>query len=123
MTDELKTYLGGVTGIVEANTFETMCLWREWTDNGDTWVSTGHGYGPTVGTLADMPVCISLLTATVNGQKILFFEPISQVVDYRMIYAWLKENVPSALRKDGYLNKTDAMNFPNVIATAKELAA
>ncbi|OWZ90387.1 hypothetical protein B9J07_27765 [Sinorhizobium sp. LM21] len=119
-SDEVKTYLEGVTGIVEANSFETMCLWRTWTDNKKSWVSTGHGYGPTVGTLAGMPVCISILTATVEGEKILFIDPTSQVVDHRLIEIWLKLNVPSALRKDGYLNKTDAMNFSNVLATAKE---
>ncbi|QNG62650.1 hypothetical protein B1VFA_049 [Rhizobium phage B1VFA] len=121
-SDEVKTYLEGVVGVVEANSFETMCLWERWKANGKSWVSTGHGYGPTVGRLADMPVCISILTATVEGQKILFIDPMSQVVDHRMIEAWLKENVPSALRKDGYLNKTDAMNFSNVLASAKEAA-
>jgi hypothetical protein len=122
-SDEVKSYLEGVTGIVEANSFETMCLWQRWKDNGKSWVSTGHGYGPKVGTYGDMPVCISLLTAMVEGQKILFVDPTSQVTDHRLIEAWLKANVPSALRKDGYLNKTDAMNFANAVSTAKELAA
>jgi hypothetical protein len=112
-----------ISGIVEANSFETMCLWQRWKDNGKSWVSTGHGYGPKVGTYGDMPVCISLLTAMVEGQKILFVDPTSQVTDHRLIEAWLKANVPSALRKDGYLNKTDAMNFANAVSTAKELAA
>lgn len=114
VSDEIRAYLNGVVGIVEANSFEKMCLWREWNDMGKSWVPTVHGYLATVGNVGDMPVCISILTETVEGQKILFWDATSRVVDHQMIEEWLKTIVTSALKEDGYLNKTDAMNFHNV---------
>lgn len=122
VSDDIRSYLEGVVGVVEANSFESMCLWQRWQEMGKSWVSTGHGYLATVGHLGDMPVCISILTATVDGEKILFIDPTSQVVDYRMVEEWLKTHVVTALRDDGYLNRADAMNFSNVLGRRAALA-
>lgn len=122
VSDDIRSYLEGVVGVVEANSFEIMCLWQRWQELGKSWVSTGHGYLATVGHVGDMPVCISILTATVDGEKILFIDPTSQVVDYRMVEDWLKTHVVTALRDDGYLNRSDAMNFSNVLGRRATLA-
>lgn len=112
---EVRSYMAGVSGIVEANNFEIMSLREKWENCGHSWDSTGHGYMPTVGAVGSAPICISIQTALIEGQKILFIDPTSMVVDHDQIESWLKTHVPTALRDDGCLNKTDASNFPIVI--------
>jgi hypothetical protein len=113
---EILAYLDGVVGVVEANSFEQHSLWKEaQREFPRVWKDVGHGYGQIVGSIGSMPVWISLLTAVVDEQKLLFFYPTSRVVDWDLIDKWLEDNLPRrAFRKDGYLNKTDAMNFANV---------
>lgn len=114
MTDEIAKFLEGVVGVVEATNCEKHFLWKENRDrvHPRKWEENLSGLGQTVGRLAGMPVCISLLTATVDGRKLLFVHPTSQVVDHRMIDLWLKETLPeTAIRPDGYVNSTDATNF------------
>ncbi len=116
ISEEMKQFLEGVVGIVEANSFEKMCLWKENQDQMKyEWKENNLGYLPTIGELAGMPVVLSLFTADVNGHKLLFYHPTSQVVDWRQIEAWLQLNLPkTAFRENGYPNKTDAMNFSNI---------
>lgn len=117
MAGELTEYLQGVIGLVEANSYERHALWKECKGE-RTWKETGWGLGETVGHLADTPVFVSLLVDTVDGHRILFWHATSQVVDHRMIEAWLTKTMPrSAFTDDGgtvRLNKVDAMNFHNV---------
>lgn len=112
---ELDRYLEGVTGVVEATDFERQCLWQLHTDHGRKWESSGHGLMCGVGKLADMPITISLITATVDGEKILFFDSPSRVVDHRQVDAWLVANMPESARRDGRINRSDATNFHNVL--------
>lgn len=109
MSDEIKEMLNKCVGAVEANTFESMCLWQ---GHNGTWVSATSGRLTTVGHIDDMPVCISLLVNIVNGSPILFYYPTSIMVDYRLIDAWLNMNMPDTAKdEDGRVLKTDAMNF------------
>jgi hypothetical protein len=126
---EIEDFLAGVVGCCEVTNYEKHMLWMEYSKEalafGLTsdakftryeWKAGGHGLGETVGYLADMPVHMTLWCDTIDGQKILFYEPTSMVVDNRMIQAWLEDNLPkTAFRADGYINKTDAMNFCNVL--------
>lgn len=114
---EMTKFLQGVVGVVEANTYEQHMLWHENRCHGQpkTWVSNTFGLRAVIGDLADMPVCISLLTAEVEDHKLLFVYATSQVVDYRMVDKWLEDTLPkSAFREDGRVNRVDAMNFHNV---------
>lgn len=117
MSESMKDFLKDVVGVVEATSYETSCLWREYfQERKQTWVQGLGGYLPTIGHLDGRPVVLSLLINTVNGFPILFMEPTSQVVDHVMIEAWLKENLPpTALKNEGkYVRKVDANNFHNV---------
>lgn len=115
--NQMQTFLNGVVGVVEANSFETMCLWKEYTEElKKTWLENPSGLGQQIGILAGMPIFISLNTAIIDGKKILFIDPTSQVVDYRIIDKWLEENLPkTAYTLYGRINKTNAMNFCNVL--------
>jgi hypothetical protein len=118
---EIATFLEGCVGVVEANSYERHMLWDEnrRRDTCRSWESNNQGLMAHVGTLAKMPVWVSLWTTKVDGHKILFIDPTSAVVDHRMIRKWLKKNLPkTAFRQDGYVNKTDAMNFHNVLPRA-----
>lgn len=64
-----------------------------------------------VGQIGDKEVWISPLAHIVNGRKILFVDATSSLVDWNMIEEYLKKNVPSAVKENGYLNKQNAMNF------------
>jgi hypothetical protein len=115
--EQMTAFLTGVIGAVEANNYEQLMLWSEnkRRDPPRVWKEKNSGLLETIGHLDDMPVCISLWTAEIDGHKILFYEPTSQVVDYRMIDNWLETNLPkTAFRKDGYVNRSDSMNFHNL---------
>lgn len=116
---DLERFLTGVTGLVEANTFERHMLWQdnERRDPPRKWIENLSGRIETVGFIDGDPVCLSLVTAKIDDETILFYHDTSTVVDHRMIENWLKENAPAtAIRggSKGYLNKVDAMNFCNV---------
>lgn len=113
---EMTEFLHGVVGVVEANSYEKMCLWQEHQARG-SWRERTDGLCQVVGTIDDRPVCVSLFTAEVDGHKILFVDPTSQVVDHAMIEKWLLDTLPASARQQhnaNYLNKVDAMNFHNV---------
>lgn len=99
---ELKEFVEGAIGVVEANSFEIHSLWekyqRDWDDR------SRMGLLVMVGELAGMPVCMSLSKAVVKGHTVLFMDATSQVVDHRQIDAWFAKHLPNVRR-------TDAMNF------------
>lgn len=87
---------------VEATGFEVLTLWRE-NHQRRTWVQESPGYLIRVGTLADMPVCVHLHWATINGRRLLFWEAVSLVTDGRQIHTWFTDN--------GVTRTCGAMNF------------
>lgn len=121
---ELTAFLSGVVGVVEANSFEQGCLWERYTgEHKAKWIARNDGLLEGIGTLDGMPICLSLRTADVNGNKLLFIDATSQVVDHRQIGEWLSNNLPPSCRwPDGRINKVDAMNFHNVFRAPHELA-
>lgn len=94
--------------LVEASSCEVFYLWCE---NDRTkrhrWQEESLGYWWQIGDFGGMPVCCSITWAIINGKRVAFFEGTSQVVDHRMIEAWLKTEFPNA---KGTVN---AMNFHN----------
>lgn len=118
-----KHFLEGVVGVVEATSDEKFFLWKEWHHDTDrlTWNAGGGGPMVTLGHLAEMPVCMSMLVDEVGGHRILFVECTSQVVDWRMVDEFLKKHLPqSAFTDAGYVNKVNAGNFWNVLPTRPE---
>lgn len=116
---DMMEWLADITGVVEANSYEKMCLWQEYhQERKEPWVDDMSGYAPTIGHLGRMPVCLSMFRGTVKGKKILFIDAVSQVVDHRIVDEWLEMALPDgAKRTNGsntYVNKVNAMNFHNV---------
>lgn len=126
--DELAAFLRGVVGVVKANSYETMCLWREYHEKlSRPWGAGRSGLMLTVGELADMPVAITLYVNEIDGHRILFLDATSQVVDHRMIEKWMEDKLPPTAFRDGDprkgVNKTNAMNFHNVFPRPSVKAA
>jgi len=116
---EMDKFLCGVKGAVEATRFEHHALWLLNDHAVDryklSWVENSSGLLEQVGTFGGMPVCISLVTAHVNGFNLLFYHATSLVTHQDMIDDWLEQNLPPSARlKDGRLNRTDAMNFHHI---------
>lgn len=117
--DTIAKYMEGVVGVVDANSYESLALWREWhKDLGKSWEDSRGGYLVTVGHYMKRPVCLSMFVNVVDGHRILFIEATSAMVDHHLIDKWLKKNLPAtawANRGSGkYVNRVDSMNFHNV---------
>lgn len=108
--------------IVEATSFEQLCLWQSYAKQSPThhshavdWKEYSHGWLVTVGKLAKMPVCISVSWAKLDGHFVMFYEATSEVVDHRKIRKWLKKYYkPSKQHKkadSNIVDETDANNF------------
>ena len=91
--------------MVEANSFESLCLWERWNEKVE-WESLSMGYG--VSTEGGF---ISLLWKKINGQLVLFWEATSEKVDYRVVEDWLLKNTKVQLPH----GRTNAMNFHIIV--------
>lgn len=96
--DEDSEYFKDVVYLVEANSYEKLMLWGEYYDSPTaerahcftTWEQESSGWGITVGFIEDMPVCVSISYAKLNGKRVMFYTDTSTVVDHRMIEKWLR---------------------------------
>ena len=136
----IDAYLEGVLGVVEANSFESLCIWKEYhEEKGLFWEQRPPGgYGVLVGTVSssygselgcrpdDMPVFLHIMCYMIDGCKLLFIHPTSIMVDTRMIDDWLNDSLPesafdiSSRGEKMRLNRANAQNFHNVFTTARE---
>lgn len=106
-----------VIGIVEANSFEHMCLFEERKDL--NWIENGQGLSFSVGSIGKRPVCITVFVETINDKRVVFWDATSQVVDYTMIHKWFERHLPISAFKKAHddiprVNSVDAMNFHNI---------
>lgn len=117
VSSDMEEFLKEVVGVVEATSYEGMCLWREYHQQRKvSWEQSRGGYMPTIGEVAGKPVVLSLLINRIGSRPILFMEVTSVVVDHSMVEEWLKLHLPPTAFKSGgkYINKVDAMNFHNI---------
>lgn len=75
------------------------------------WKEDSKGICIEIGSVDNRPVCVSFFTAKIDGKKVIFYEPVSQIVDYRMVREYLEKNFQ--MTHDNYTswNHTDANNF------------
>jgi Zn ribbon nucleic-acid-binding protein len=115
-SEEIVRYLEGVTGVLEANSYETLAMWREKSEHFVLEQVRCGGYLQTIAKAEDnTTVCLSIQLYTLNGEKILVVEATSRYVDYELVDKWLKKYMPeTAFKDDNRLNKYDAMNAGNL---------
>ena len=94
---------------VEANSYEILCLWKEWHEHVE-WKQISSGRICEVGKIKDIPVMVQLFWNVLDGHKILFYSPCSRMVDHEMINNWLKKN---ALMENAIIK--NSMNFGNIV--------
>ena len=111
---QVQDKLDATEFVIEANSFEHLRLWER-LHNTYEWNDDGLGYLETVGTLDDMPVCISLRWSTVNGMRMLFWHPTSTVVDHRLIDKFFEEKCNPKYDNGSRRANTDSMNFHHAI--------
>lgn len=113
--------LRDVVAAVDANRFEQFMLWQEHHRECE-WVHDSAGYMIQLGTLADMPVCLSISFAVVDKRRIVFHYMCSMVTDGRMEEAWLDANFGEQESGDRRkVHCTDAMNFGNALNHIRRL--
>lgn len=106
-----ETHLSNTVLVVEASNYEKLCLWKEWHEKCE-WEQVLSGILPTIGYIDNRPIVLSLFWAYINGQCVMFFEPVSQAVDHVVIDKWLANHVPTAKGKELEREwRVDAMNF------------
>ncbi len=111
--------LDAVEFIVEANSFEHMCLWKKWhQEGGIDWKDSNSGTGRTIGYLDGRPVFLSLRCADINGLRVLFWFCTSQVADYRLIGEWFKEKCNPTYDNKTRRAKCNCQNFHDVISAS-----
>lgn len=106
---------------VEANSFETLTLWKEYKDE-IKWVQDHEGFMETLGYIDDnvkKPVCVTFLFNILNDKRICFFDVTSRFSDMTMIEEWLDKNYPVKWDRGTRVARTDAMNFHHVIDCIK----
>lgn len=102
---------------VEANSFESQCLWQKVSNQeGINWESCPCGKMLTLGMVDDMPVCMSIFINKINNIPVMFYEMTSQVVDYRLVDKFLEEKFGI------FYNEVcvDAGNFFRIVNKIKE---
>jgi len=110
-------FLKDAIGFVEATAYEQYALWfinKEATEYPLEWSDNRSGIMVHIGDFNYEPIYLSLVSAIIKGQKIIFWHPTSPIVNYNMIYAWIVKNAPNTARVDQVVNKTDAGNFQNI---------
>lgn len=116
--DDIEEYFREVHFLVEASYEEKHLLWlihHHEPNHGRTvvesWEDEGMGHGVQVGTLDKRPVCITMFYARLEGKRVCFWEPTSQVVDHEMIEKWLRARTKHITWDRGRWASENASNF------------
>jgi hypothetical protein len=106
--------------VVEANSFESLKLWEEFHEEYE-WEQDNPGALITVGQVNDMPVNICIFWNKLKGHLVAFWDPVSRMVDHKMIENWFDENCNPKWDKGTRQARIDAMNFHHVVQCIDEL--
>jgi hypothetical protein len=108
--------------IVQATHAEVHYLWRQWHKR-VKWEQDCLGHCATVGTVANLPVVVCCSWALLDGQRVMFYEATSRVVDWSMVENWVWEQV-GPLKWDDNRRRAqcDTMNFAHCIHAIRSKA-
>jgi hypothetical protein len=114
-------YFENIEFLIEATYYEVHILWLHWAREAQglgtitntqllNWDNDTGGRLEQIGFLDGRPVNLSMFGATINGHRVLFYEAVSQVVDYKQVEEWLEKTFPKLLNEDTH-QKANADNF------------
>lgn len=128
---DAETRLKKTGFIVEANSFEVMCLWRENAKDSthppqdalrrQTWEQIMDGWLVTVGKIGKRPVCIDVRWFKIDGVLVCFWDACSQVVDHKQIDAWFAKHFAGTYDNGTRRASTDANNFHLCLHALEEI--
>lgn len=114
--EEHRELFKDVVYVVEATYNEQHHFWVDYhyqpryeTCKAKSYETSREGRMITVGTLDGLPVGITINWHFIEGNKVLFWESESMVVDHRMIQKWFKHFQPDHVRE------TDSGNFGHCV--------
>lgn len=94
--------------------YDEMGIYRDLTTKGYTYKQDLSGYLKTLGYVSGRPVCVAPLIHEIGGVNVLHVEATSQLVDWKMIYDWVKSVVPKDI--DVFDNPTNMIvNFHHYV--------
>jgi len=94
--------------LVEATTYEKDALERDWRGRIASWQNLAVGRWWQIGTIAKLPICVSISFARLNGKLVGFYQTISRAVDHTKVERWLNTHVCH--------RREDALNFQNCLS-------
>lgn len=110
---DLKSKLDKTFFMVEASRFERHTLWSEFSKH-HIWHDINAGDVLTIGTLYSRPIVMTFTWAFIDDQCVCFYDCCSQLVDWKMVEDWIKENFHKTKAK------TDAANFHICLHTIRD---
>lgn len=113
-SENLKDFVKDVVGAVEANSFEYYALWEinNIRENKKTWEENLYSMLLNIGSYKDSDVFVNIRTAVIDGNKILFYYPTSNIVNWNMVEKWIRSILVDGTRL------TDATNIHSVLRKA-----
>jgi hypothetical protein len=80
---------------VEANGFEALTIWEKYHTRAKTYKQEMRGLMCDVAFVNGQPICVSLNWDVINGKRVLFYYGCSNLVDHKLVDAWVRENALS----------------------------
>lgn len=120
-TDLLLQKLADAEFIVEATDTERFFLWviNDKEKTYKEWKPESLGLWREIGTIGDLPVCVSVSFSTIEGLRVAFVSMTSRAHDYTMMEDWVKFYC-KAVKEGGARASTNAMNFHHIQRAIKE---
>jgi hypothetical protein len=126
LSDSAESLLLKTFFIVEATSFEQLCLWQQHSNESVysvfdqvTWKQI-WGWQVTVGELDNRPIAMTLSFVEINRKLVCFYDPCSQLVDNKLIETWFDQRFFGKWDSGTRSAKTDAMNFHHCINAIKD---
>ena len=119
-SNEVKHFMHGCHGALEATNFEMLMLWKEHHESENNKIEQCNhlgGYLPCIARSNDRKntIHLSLSIYLIRGKQILVFNPTSQFVDHLIIEQWLSKYLPHTAIRDGVANIKDAGSAFNLV--------
>lgn len=128
--DSHKQLFEGVVFLVEATSNEQQAFWSDWfykpkfeTNLIKDWQEMSIGNIIEIGRLDNRPVNIAINWAFLEGYRVMFYDAVSQVVDYKMVEDWIKHFSFDTIKWDNGHRwaHCDSSNFHLCISAIKDL--
>lgn len=103
---KLDSRFSNMVALVEATNTEQFFLWKEFHTQ-LPWEHDPTGFSIDISE-SERPITLSFSFIKINMKRVCFWECISQLQDYEVIFGWIEENLPKVL-------ECNAINFHQAV--------